>query len=96
MSNHKARTWDHKKSKSLDPKFLLIDDHLDSYQWKFLETSVRGFGYVYPWIMQLSYRLETSQSDSMFQKKKRWGFNLFFICDFSFKVKHNYKFLFDF
>jgi len=29
MSNHRARTWDHKGSKSLDLKFLPLDHHLD-------------------------------------------------------------------
>jgi hypothetical protein len=29
MSNHKARTWDHKESKPLDLKFLSLAHHLD-------------------------------------------------------------------
>jgi hypothetical protein len=31
MSNHKARIWDHRESKSLDPKLLPLDHHLDGY-----------------------------------------------------------------
>jgi hypothetical protein len=29
MSNHRDRTWDHKENKLLDPKFLLLDHHLN-------------------------------------------------------------------
>ena len=32
MSNYRARIWDHRKNKSLDPKFLLLHHYLDSYQ----------------------------------------------------------------
>jgi hypothetical protein len=30
MSNYKTRTWDYRESKPLDPKFLLLDHHLDN------------------------------------------------------------------
>ena len=29
MSNHMTRTWDHRESKSLDPKLLPLGHHLD-------------------------------------------------------------------
>ena len=29
MSNHRARTWDHREIKPFDPKFLSLDHHLD-------------------------------------------------------------------
>ena len=29
MSNHRARTWDHRGSKPFDPKLLSLDHHLD-------------------------------------------------------------------
>jgi hypothetical protein len=33
MSNHKARTWDHRENKHLNPKLLLLDHHhLDGLQ----------------------------------------------------------------
>jgi hypothetical protein len=31
MSNHKARTWDHRGNKPFDPKLLSLDHHLDGY-----------------------------------------------------------------
>jgi len=31
MSNHKARTWDHRGSKPLGPKLLPLGHHLDGY-----------------------------------------------------------------
>jgi len=31
MNNHRARTWDHRENKPLDPKFLLLSHHLDGY-----------------------------------------------------------------
>jgi hypothetical protein len=37
MSNHKARTWDHKRNKSLDLKFLPLDHHLDAYHLGFVD-----------------------------------------------------------
>jgi hypothetical protein len=31
MSNHRARTWDHRGSKPFDPKLLPLGHHLDGY-----------------------------------------------------------------
>jgi hypothetical protein len=33
MSNHRARTWDHRGSKPLGPKLLPLDHHLDGFDF---------------------------------------------------------------
>jgi hypothetical protein len=40
MSNHMARTWDHKKNKHLDPKFLLLNHYLDDFLLRLLKQVV--------------------------------------------------------
>ena len=43
MSNHRARTWDHKGSKPLDPKLLLLDHHLDGGMYPCMANLWPGF-----------------------------------------------------
>jgi len=60
MSNHKARTWDHRESKPLDLKFLPLDHHLDDLQYQLLIETIEN-------ISILIWFLKTKNNSGDFQ-----------------------------
>jgi hypothetical protein len=54
MSNHKARTWDHRESKLLGSKLLPLDHHLDGWELCSLVVGkVDGCIYMCSWEVEL-------------------------------------------
>ena len=49
MSNHRARTWDHRRSKHLDLKLLPLGHHLDGLKLFFLNHDSESYWIIYKW-----------------------------------------------